>query len=133
MRTKLISLAAVGCLAPATAGVAVAAGAGTVLFGGDVFGSYRAKPSRIHIASNENLINISWSTWGRPTASAKGTLALSPASGGNRIPVRIELRTIKTCRIGKGKGTRLVYTRLKFRELAGADKGHLSVVDYTCA
>jgi hypothetical protein len=126
MRTlKLTSIAAVVSL------VAVSTAAGTtIVFGGDVFGSYRVKPSSIHIVSNENLIKIKWSTWGGPTAKAKGTLKLSPATGGDAIPVRIELSKIRVC------GKRHQYLRLKFRELANSHAGHagqVETIDYTCS
>jgi hypothetical protein len=112
--------------ASASAVLASAAGAAGVLFGGDVAGLYRARPASIHITSDQNIVHIHWSSWGGPKAHAKGTLQFSVADHTAPVSLRIELSNIHKC------GSRRQYLRLAYRDLSGPDRGHLSVIKYTC-
>lgn len=95
----------------ATALIAGAAAAATPVFvsinaGG---GTLRIRPSRIHLLSNENLLDLHWQSWGGATATAAGKDHGNFPSPGHRAtnPVRVEATSRHRC------GSRLVYTAIR--------------------
>ena len=97
-----------------------------VYFGGDIAGYYRQRPSFIHVASDENIKQIRWASWGGKTASASGTMLFKAAYGLPPAPLKLKLKNIHKC------GKRLVYLRLVVTSVSGAPFWALHNINYTC-
>lgn len=104
------------------------AAAGAVVFGGDVAGSYRARPSFIHLTSDQNIRSIKWSTWGGRTARGTGTIVFSVSDRLPPAPLRLRLTRVRRCG-RRAQYTSLVATYVRTPPPGG---GHSFSVRYGC-
>jgi hypothetical protein len=121
----------IGCAVAVCTGLSLAAsasGSPRVYFSGDVAGLLRQRPHYIHLTSDQNIRQISWSTWGGISAHGQGTMIFSAADNLPPAPLRLILFHRTTC------GRHLQYLYLRVTYASGKPPGERSsyVVHYSC-